>query len=66
MLECLVYLIIWAIVALICWLVLTKVVETFWGGVDPRIMQLVGLLFGLLVLIQMLRCMGFLGWFPRP
>lgn len=68
MLECLLYLCIWAILALICWIVLQKVLFIFWGGeVDSKIMQLIGLLFGLVLLIQTLTCMGFLGRiFPRP
>lgn len=66
MMECLIYLVIWAILALICWIVIQKVLAIFWGGADSTIMQLVGLLLGLLLLLQTLRCMGFLGRIIPP
>jgi hypothetical protein len=64
MLECLIYLCVWAIVALIVWIVLSKILGMFWGGIDSRIMQLVGLLFGLIILVWTLRCMGLLSRIP--
>jgi hypothetical protein len=66
MLECLVYLIVWVIVALIVLYVLETLVAMFLP-MPPNILTLIRLLVGLLVLIAALECLGFLstGMFPR-
>jgi hypothetical protein len=72
MLECLVMLIVWVIVALIVIFVIETLVAQFFP-IPPQILMLIRLLVGLLVLIAALDCIGFvsLGWsarwhHPRP
>lgn len=65
MLSCLIMLLVWVIVAAICWIVIKEVLAVFWSPPAP-IMHLVGLLLGLLVLIQALACLGLIeGPFPH-
>lgn len=59
MLSCLVYLIIWVIVALIVIYIIEAVVGQFLT-LPPPIMMLIRLLIGLLVLIAALNCLGLL------
>lgn len=66
MLECLVYLIVWVIIAVIVLYVVEILVAQFFS-IPPPVMMLVRLLVGLLVLIACLDCIGFvnMGWTPR-
>lgn len=65
MLECLIYLIIWVIVALIVLYVIEMVLKPF-IALPPPIMMLIRLLIGLLVLLACLDCLGLtrVGMFP--
>lgn len=65
MLECLVVLIVWVIVALIVLYVIETVLRPF-IALPPQILMLIRLLVGLLVLIAALDCIGLLrlGMFP--
>ncbi|CAN5814026.1 hypothetical protein BH20PSE1_BH20PSE1_01030 [soil metagenome] len=66
MLDCLVYLLIWVIVALIVIYIIEAVVGQFLT-LPPPIMMLIRLLVGLLVLIAALNCLGLLNMgFPTP
>lgn len=60
MLECLLMLIVYVIVACIVWYVIAELVKVFWTP-PPPVMHLIGLLLGLLVLIGALNCIGVLG-----
>lgn len=66
MLTCLVYLIVWVIVALIVVYVIELIVGQFLT-LPPPIGLLIRALVGLLVLIAALECLGFLGtgFFPQ-
>lgn len=66
MLECLVYLIVWVIVALIVLYVIELLVGQFLP-LPPQIMMLIRVLLGLIVLIACLECLGLvhMGMFPR-
>ena len=68
MLACLIYLIIWIIVALIVLFVLEKILAMFIPDMDARVVMLIRLLVGLLVLLYALDCIGLipLGWYRRP
>lgn len=64
MLECLVFLIVWVIVALIVVYAVELLVGQFLP-LPPPIIMLIRLLIGLLVLIAALKCLGLLsGGFP--
>lgn len=58
MLPCLVYLLVWVIVALIVLYVIETIVKMFFP-LPPNIIMLIRLLVGLLVLIAALDCLGF-------
>lgn len=57
MLECLVYVLLYVIIAAIAWYVIQEVVKVFWTP-PPPVMHLIGLLLGLLVLLAALNCLG--------
>lgn len=57
MLECLLMLIVYVIVAVIVFYIVQQLVTVFWTP-PPPVMQLIGLLLGLLVLIGALNCLG--------
>jgi hypothetical protein len=57
MLSCLVYLIIWIIVALIVLYIIETLLAQFLP-LPPPVIMLIRLLFGLLVLIAVLNCIG--------
>ena len=60
MLGCLVTLIVWVIVAVIILYVLEQVLAPFFP-LPPPVYMLIRLLIGLLILIEFLGCIGFLG-----
>ena len=64
MLECLVYLIVWVIIAVIVLYILESVLAPF-IALPPPVYMLIRLLIGLLVLIAFLNCIGFLGGSPH-
>lgn len=57
MLSCLVFVLVYVILAAIAWYVIQEVVKIFWTPPAP-VMQLIGLLLGLLVMIAALSCLG--------
>lgn len=65
MLECLLMLIVYVIIAVIFWYVIQQLVTVFWTP-PPPVMNLIGLLLGLLVLIAALNCLGILGGDGAP
>jgi hypothetical protein len=60
MLECLVMLIVWVIIAIIVLYILETVLAPF-ISLPPPVYMLIRLLIGLLVLIAFLNCCGFFG-----
>ncbi len=60
MLECLIYLIVWVIIAVIVLYVLESVLAPF-ITLPPPVYMLIRLLIGLLVLIAFLNCTGLVG-----
>jgi hypothetical protein len=57
MLECLLVLIVYVIVAVIVWYVIQELLKVFWTP-PPPVINLIGLLLGLIVLIGALNCIG--------